>query len=55
MKIVMLKQFGNLRKGETHDRESHIAEKLVKLGYATMEKELKVEQTKEFKAEKKTK
>lgn len=51
----MLKQFGNLRKGETYTREPHTAEKLIKLGYAAIEKELKVEQTKEFKTEKKSK
>lgn len=65
MKIRIIKQFGNLRVGEIHNRDKQTSEKLIKLGYAisdsektdvdAIEKELKIEQTKEFKTAKKTK
>lgn len=58
MKIVMLKTFGNLLKGEEREVSESTGEKLCRLGYSKPfgEKELKViEETKEFKPKKKTK
>lgn len=52
MQIKIVKQFGNLRVGEIHDREDGTATKLIRLGYAipaAAAKELKQVETKELK------
>lgn len=59
MEIVMLKTFGNYLNGTKQDVSEATGEKLCRLGYAKLPKEVKeakvVEENKEFKVKRKTK